>query len=252
MTDIITGAQEHVGSKQTFTSRGLGNVAKYSLFSGQVELQPSAIQTNAQQKHRFYLFVDGIPAAYIVNVDRPGYSIQTEEHLLLDYPLHFPVRVKWDPISFSIREVFSSRGSGDLFSPGFFSMESLQQTPIGSVASNMMAKLLGHSYVPPNRIPAAGSSTTATVLSAITRPMDTARDAIYGNKNLSKENLTKSLGEIKIVSLNGAGDVYESWTIHNGMITNLKFSQLGYGGEDLTEISVTVNYDWATYRFGGT
>jgi|10_taG_2_1085330.scaffolds.fasta_scaffold01392_8 hypothetical protein len=232
MASIKTGIEGHV-SKQTATSRGLANIAKYSIFNGQTQLVRDDMFMDAQQKFRFYLYLEGVPTAYLVNIDRPGYTVQTEEHLLLDYPLQFPVRVKWTPINFTIREIFSSK-------------------VVGSPGSNIMAKLLAHSYVPPDKIPAAGSSTTATVLRAVTAPIDTARDAAFGSKNLSKENLVRSLGQMTIASLDSNGDVFETWDIHNGMITSVKFSQLGYGSDDLTDISVTVNYDWATYRFVGS
>jgi len=188
---------------------------------------------DAQQAHRFYLYIDGINEAYIVNVDRPSYTVQTEEHLLLDYPITFPVRVKWDPVNFTVREIFTKNA-------------------VGSVAGNLMSKLLAHSYVPPDKIPAAGSSTGATILRGITSPLDTIRDAAFGSKNLSKENLVRSLGQVEIKSLDPNGDVFESWTLHNGMITSVKFSQLNYSSEALTDVSVTINYDWATYQLGGT
>jgi|MGYP003624257728 hypothetical protein len=220
--------------KDTFTTRGLKNVAKYSIFNGQVQLFDRDLFIDAQQKHRFYLYVDGIPSAYIVNVNRPSYSVEVQEHILLDYILKFPTRVKWEPINFTIREIFS-------------------KNVVGSPGGNIMAKLLAHSYIPPSDISSFGQgSTTLTALRAITSPLDTARDAAFGTKNLSKENLVKSLGKIKIVSMDGDGEVFESWTLHNGMITSVKFSELSYGSEDLTDIAVGVNYDWATYEFRGT
>ena len=118
--------------KDTFTTRGLKNVAKYSIFNGQVQLFDRDLFIDAQQKHRFYLYVDGIPSAYIVNVNRPSYSVEVQEHILLDYILKFPTRVKWEPINFTIREIFS-------------------KNVVGSPGGNIMAKLLAHSYIPPDR-----------------------------------------------------------------------------------------------------
>jgi hypothetical protein len=82
-------------------------------------------------------------------------------------------------------------------------------------------------------------------LSAITNPLDTAREAVFGAKNLSKQNLNRALGEMKIVSLRPDGSTFETWTIYNGMITDLKFSDHSYSDEGLTDITITVQYDWA-------
>ena len=65
------------------------------------------IETQAQQSYRFYLSIEGVLAAYISNVTRPSYVISTQEYKLLNYYFHYPTDLKWQPVSFSIREVFS-------------------------------------------------------------------------------------------------------------------------------------------------
>jgi hypothetical protein len=50
---------------------------------------------------------------------------------------------------------------------------------------------------------------------------------------------------MKIVSLRPDGSTFETWTIYNGMITDLKFSDHSYSDEGLTDITITVQYDWA-------
>jgi len=65
------------------------------------------IETQAQQSYRFYLIVDDLPVAYITEVDRPSYTIGTQEYRLLNYYFRHPTDIKWNPINFTIREIFS-------------------------------------------------------------------------------------------------------------------------------------------------
>ena len=205
-----------------------GNLTKYTVFNGQSQLFSRDLQFNAQQKFRFVALIDDIPAFYISRIDRPSYTVQTQEHTLLDHVVRYPVRVKWDQISFTIKEIYG----GDT---------------VGSVGGNVMAKLLAHSYYYPDDVKtSAGSS----VLTKILNPLDAARDAAFGIRNLTKENLTRALGNLKIVSLKPDGSTFETWTIYNGMITSVKFSDNSYSDNNLTDVTVTVQYDWAKLELG--
>ena len=206
----------------------LGNIAKYTVFDGQSQLFRNDLEVYAQQKFRFVALIDNIPAFYISRIDRPSYTVSTVEHVLLDHVVRYPVRVKWDQISFTIREIYDGQ-------------------TVGSVGGNVMAKLLAHSYYYPDDV---NTSNGLSVLSAIANPLDTARDAAFGTRNLTKENLTRALGNLKIVALKPDGTTFETWTIYNGMITSVKFSDNSYSDEGLTDINVTVQYDWAKLELG--
>jgi hypothetical protein len=207
----------------SFGGSVLAGLAKYSAFNGQSKLQGSDLFVNAQQKFRFVVLLDDIPAAFISRVDRPSYTIETKEYNLLNHTVRYPVNVKWNQISLTIKEIFGGNS-------------------VGTVGHNLMNKLLAHSYYYPNEITNTGN---ISLLSAITNPLDTAREAVFGAKNLSKQNLNRALGEMKIVSLRPDGSTFETWTIYNGMITDLKFSDHSYSDEGLTDITITVQYDWA-------
>jgi len=213
---------------KSFGATTLGNVTKYSLFNGQSQLFDRDLFENAQQKFRFVALIDDLPAAYISQIDRPSYTIDTQEHMLLDHTVRYPIRIKWDPISFTIKEIYGGK-------------------TVGSVGSNLMAKLLAHSYYYPDNV---NTDADVGILSAIVNPLDTARQATYGTKNLSKQNLNRALGLLKIVSLKPDGSAFETWTIYNGMITSVKFSNNSYSDEGLTDATITVNYDWAKLQLG--
>jgi len=61
----------------------------------------------------------------------------------------------------------------------------------------------------------------------------------------------RAMGTVKILELNGAGVEIDSWTLNNAWITNVKFGDLDYAGEELLNIELTMRYDWATYLSTG-
>ena len=72
------------------------------------ELLKAAAQKDLQQGFRYLLRVRGLDVAYIANVKRPSYRVETEEYNLLNWTFHYPNgRVKWDPIQFTVVEIFS-------------------------------------------------------------------------------------------------------------------------------------------------
>mgnify|MGYP003112638761 CR=1 FL=1 len=62
---------------------------------------------DAQQSFRFLLIVGGFHPIYISQVSRPGYSVETEQHRLLNWHFHYPTNVKWDDVTFTVKEVYS-------------------------------------------------------------------------------------------------------------------------------------------------
>ena len=171
--------------------------------------------------------INDIPAAYITQVDRPSYTIDTQEHILLDHVVRYPIRLKWEPINFTIREILDNS--------------------YGTVGANLMNKLLAQNYYYPDDV---NSPAAVQALDAVGNPQLAENDALYGTKNLSKENLMRSLGSVKIISMDPDGNAVETWELFNAMITSLKFSSFTYSGDALTDIAVSVQYDWAKLTLG--
>ncbi len=67
---------------------------------------------------------------------------------------------------------------------------------------------------------------------------------------MTKGKAVSSLGTVTVTQLDGSGSPLETWTLHNAWISELKFGDLEYGSDDLTELSVTLKYDWASIAGG--
>ena len=63
---------------------------------------------------------------------------------------------------------------------------------------------------------------------------------------ISKARASNALGTITVTQIDSAGAPIETWTLWNPFIEDIKYGDtLDYGSPDLTEISVTLRYDWA-------
>ena len=63
---------------------------------------------------------------------------------------------------------------------------------------------------------------------------------------ISKSSAAGALGQVKIIQYDGDGAAVETWTLNNSFMTEVKYGDMAYGEDDLSEISVTLKYDWAT------
>ena len=65
--------------------------------------------------------------------------------------------------------------------------------------------------------------------------------------SMTKGTATAALKPFVISLLNDKGDPIEQWELHNPFLSKIGFDQLDYGSDDLTTISLSVKYDWATF-----
>ena len=71
--------------------------------------------------------------------------------------------------------------------------------------------------------------------------------------SISKAKSAAALGTVIITQLDSDGKPLETWTLWNSFITEVKYGDnLEYGNDDLTEISVSLRYDWARVETAGT
>ena len=67
---------------------------------------------------------------------------------------------------------------------------------------------------------------------------------------MTKGKAVKSLGRVVVKQLDGDGASIEEWVLWNAFITELKWGDLEYGSDEILELSMTLQYDWAEMSTG--
>ena len=68
---------------------------------------------------------------------------------------------------------------------------------------------------------------------------------------MSKSSAAQALGAVIVTQMDAEGKDLEQWTLWHAFITQVKYGDLEYGADDLTELSVTLKYDWARIKTAG-
>lgn len=160
--------------------------------------------------YRFLVTIGNMPNGatyYVKSVSKPGLKISAKEHMYLGHKFHYPGLVTWEPNPITVKLI----------------------DPVNPDASqNLSAIIQAAGYV----IPYSPSHVTT----------------------ISKGAAVAALGPVVIKQLSeshgpqGAvgGEAVETWTLNNAFIEGVKFGDLDYSKEELTEIELTIRYDWAT------
>ena len=62
---------------------------------------------------------------------------------------------------------------------------------------------------------------------------------------MSKAKATTALGQIQIQQIDGNGEAVETWTLWNAWIKDVKYGELDYDGDEMTDVEIELRYDWA-------
>jgi len=62
---------------------------------------------------------------------------------------------------------------------------------------------------------------------------------------ISKQASVAAMGSVVISQINSVGDAVETWTLWNPFITGVTYGDLDYSSDEMTEITLTIRYDWA-------
>lgn len=93
---------------------------------------------------------------------------------------------------------------------------------------------------------------SATLSSIITKGGYTIPANANSLETISKAKASSALGQVTVTQLDSDGNPLETWTLWNPFVTEVKYGDLEYGGDDLTEISITLKYDWAQLATSNT
>jgi len=97
--------------------------------------------------------------------------------------------------------------------------------------------------------------TTAALLNTLQASgyeLPTNPESPYGG-TLSKKMaaLRAGLGSLTIQQINDLGNPVSTWGLKNAWLKDLKLSELSYESDDITDITATIRYDYATYQVHG-
>ena len=116
-------------------------------------------------------------------------------------------------------------------------------------------KYINHTFYYPGRVEwntismtladAVDPDGAATVLDIINSAGYKPAIAETDVQTMSKAKATASLGRVEIHQLDAEGKAVEKWVLWNAWIKDVKFGELDYDGDDLTDIELEIRYDWA-------
>lgn len=77
------------------------------------------------------------------------------------------------------------------------------------------------------------------------------KDPAAAEKSISKAKSNSAMGGIFLRQIDADGNQIAEWKLHNSFLTNVDFGTQGYDSDDLVEYTLTIDYDFATYKTRG-
>ena len=182
----------------------------------------NSAQSEPRRQHRFLLNFPLLTGAdgtatdvqYLAKtVTKPAYTISETEHKFLGNTYYYPGAVTWDPVSATLVNAVEPDGN-DLLMTALYKSGYFDPTD--------QAGFFG-----------AGTSQLGTGIAPGT---------------VNKSSALAATGEVIIREIDGLGLEIGQWTLKNPFLTNAKFGDLDYGGEDLLNLEITLRYDYALYQ----
>ena len=62
---------------------------------------------------------------------------------------------------------------------------------------------------------------------------------------ISKQASVAAMGSVVISQIDSVGNAVETWTLWNPFVTGVTYGDLDYSSDEMTEITMTIRYDWA-------
>ena len=164
---------------------------------------------------------------YAKSVKKPSFSINAIEHKFLNHTFYYPGKVKWSEMEITVVDPTDvvARLVKILVQTGY---------PLPLKSENF--KAMAH--------------TGLTYEQAIATTVSKARGVgAVGNVKLTQMAPAMKVPEPRSFA-EGQDHIAEQWTLHNAWMKNVDFGDLSYEDEGMSEITMTIRYDWATLTGG--
>ena len=160
--------------------------------------------------------VAGLQSFLVKRADKPKFTVNAVQHDFLNHRFYYPGKLAWDPITLTIVDV-AKKSAND-----------------GNASLALMEAIRKTGYVPPTKAPnLAGAPNDPNAWT------------------LSKDQSVRAgIGDLSIKTLDAKGITVDTWKLKNAFMTSLEFGALDYTVEDLVEITITLQYDWAELTAG--
>ena len=187
--------------------------------------------TEPKRKYKFLLDIAGdtetIEPFLVKTVKKPSWEVGEAEHHFFNHVFYYPGKVKWSEMELTVVDPTD-------------------------VVARLMKILVQTGYPLP-----LGAETLAAVASTgldLQEATATSVSKARGVGALGKVTLTQMVPAMKVPNprtLQSGQDIpAEEWTLHNAWMRNVDFGELSYEDEGMSEITMTIRYDWATLTAG--
>jgi hypothetical protein len=164
--------------------------------------------------YRFIISITGMAGGaqfYAKKVKKPKISVESTEHKYINHTFKFPGGVTWDDVTVTLVDPVEP-----------------------DAANNLTAILESAGYIIPgneNQVTTMSKLQSVASLGTVTiRQIDDAR---------------RTAGGAPLDITNG---VVEEWILQNAWLKDIDFGEMAYDSKDLSEITMTIAYDWATLQ----
>lgn len=166
----------------------------------------SSPELEPKRNFRFRMNVGDVCFYLIKSAGRPNFEIGVTEHAYLNHTLKFPGKVKWNDVDVALVDPVDDN-----------SLKKMKE----------IIKKSGYSWMD------VDADITSADLNTISKSKAVAALRIGNGKGLSLEQIDAD------------GNVVDRWTFRNAWISKVTPGELSYENEDLSEIVLTVTYDFA-------
>ena len=172
-----------------------------------------------KRNYRWLCYLGNIATPWVAKtVQKPSFSISETEHRYINHKFYYTGAVEWQTVDIT-----------------------LVDPSVPDLAQSVYNALGAAGYVPP-----IDQSTTQTISKAAATPaLGMVKIQQIGDQMGSVAGNQGDAGIITGDPLLGVQEVLEEWVLYNAWIKDINFGDLDYSSDDLTEVSLTLRYDFA-------
>jgi len=184
-----------------------------------------------EPKRAFRFLVEFTPAGaaslqfLAKSVDRPSYTVSSNPHKFFNHTFYYPGRVEWNAVSLTLVDAMSPNAS-----------------------KIFMDYLNNMGYASPderrNSVEDGGNASQINANRPIINTAITKHSAITA---LGKVSIMEIGTEQNPVKIDTKATVKGTWHLNNAFITEVNFGSHAYDSEEMIDIQLTLQYDWAKY-----